>query len=116
MSDFSYNAEMSDIAILQEIGAFIKNKRITQELTQEELAERASISRSTLSLLELGRNIALANLIKVLRVLDALYVLEAFKVEQTISPLQLAKADAKKRRRVSSKRKNKNNKNQDIKW
>lgn len=116
MNDISHIKNLSDTAILQEIGTFIKTKRIAQGLTQKELSERASISRSTLSLMELGKNTALINLIKVLRILEVLYVFESFKIEQTISPLQLAKEDAKKRKRASKKRKNKNEKNQDLKW
>ncbi len=114
MNDFSDISLLSDVAILQEIGMFIKNKRVIQELTQEELAEKANISRSTLSLMEKGKNTALVNLVKVLRILDALYVFETFKEEQMISPLQLAKQDEQKRKRVSVKRKN--NKTQDSEW
>lgn len=111
LSDISL---LSDVAILQEIGIFIKTKRIAQELTQEELAEKANISRSTLSLMEKGKNTVLINLVKVLRILEVLYVFEAFKDEQMISPLQLAKQDEQKRKRVSVKRKN--NKTQDSEW
>lgn len=115
MNDLSYISSLSDIAVLQEIGTFIKTKRIAQELTQEELSERASISRSTLSLMEKGKNTALVNLVKVLRILDTLYVFESFKIGQTISPLQLAKEDAKKRKRASKKRNN-NDENKDLEW
>lgn len=116
MNDISCIKNLSDTAILQEIGIFIKTKRIAQELTQKELSERASISRSTLSLMELGKSTALINLIKVLRILDVLYVFESFKIKHTISPLQLAKEDAKKRKRASKKRDNNNDKSQDLKW
>lgn len=116
MNDISCTKALNDVAILQEIGTFIKTKRIAQELTQKELSEKASISRSTLSLMELGKNTALINLIKVLRILDVLYVFETFKIEQTISPLQLAKEDAKKRKRASKKRNNNNDKKQELKW
>lgn len=101
MNDISYKTAYSDAAILNEIGAFLKSKRIDQNLTQDEVAGRAAISRSTLSLVERGENIALANLLKILRVLDALYVLEQFRTEPNISPLQLAKEDEKRRKRAS---------------
>ena len=101
MNDISYNLDYSDIAILQQIGEFIKYRRIDQNLTQEEVAEKAAISRSTLSLAERGENISLLNLLKILRVLDAFYVLEQFKTESKISPLQLARDDEKKRKRAS---------------
>ncbi len=44
MNDLSYIFHLSDMAILQEIGAFVKAKRIEQNLTQDILAEKASIS------------------------------------------------------------------------
>lgn len=114
MNDLSYISTFSDIAILKEVGEFIKSKRIEQNLTQDEVADRAAISRSTLSLLERGDNISLTNLLKVLRVLDALYVLEQFKEVEQISPLQLAKEDEKKRRRAS--RYNKGNDKDKFEW
>jgi transcriptional regulator with XRE-family HTH domain len=101
MNDLSYTSSLSDAAILKEIGEFVKSKRIDQNLTQDDVAEQAAISRSTLSLLERGDNIALSNLLKVLRVLDLLYVFDEFKVSPQISPIQLAKEDELKRKRAS---------------
>ncbi len=114
MNDLSYISGYSDTAILKEVGEFIKSKRIEQNLTQDAVAERAAISRSTLSLLERGDNISLSNLLKVLRVLDALYVLEQFKEVEQISPIQLAKEDERKRRRAS--RHNKDNDQNTLGW
>lgn len=101
MNDLSYISSLSDAAILKEVGTFVKARRIHQNLTQAEVAERAAISRSTLSLLEQGENIALTNLLKVLRILEALYVFDQFKTTVPISPIQLAKDDEKKRKRAS---------------
>jgi transcriptional regulator with XRE-family HTH domain len=111
MNEISY---ISDGAILKKVGAFIKARRIDQNLTQEEVAERAAISRSTLSLLERGENIALSNLLKVLRVLDALYVLNDFQEVTTISPMQLAKEDEAKWKRASKSKKS--NPKDDLGW
>lgn len=105
MSDLSYISYWSDGAILKNIGSFIKARRIGQNLTQDEVAEKAAISRSTLSLLERGENIALSNLIKVLRVVDALYVLDQFQEAKTISPMQLAMEDEVKWKRASKSKK-----------
>lgn len=103
MNDISYDPSYSDTAILHKIGEFIKSKRVDQNITQDELSQKAAISRSTLSLAERGENIALINLLKILRVLDALYVLEQFRTQPQISPLQLAKEEEKKRKRASKK-------------
>jgi transcriptional regulator with XRE-family HTH domain len=101
MNDFSDINDHGDFAILQNIGLFIKTKRIDKNLTQQELAEKAAISRSTLSLVEHGENVALLNLIKILRILDALYVLGDFKIPNQISPMILAKEEEKKRKRAT---------------
>lgn len=108
MNDISYINNLSDKAILLQIGRFIKQKRIDQQITQQELADRAAISRSTLSLIERGENIALLTLIKILRILDALYVFDDFKDKSRVSPILLAKEEHKRPRRArSSKGKNK---------
>jgi len=103
MNDIPDITTLSDNSIMEEMGRFIQTIRLSRNLTQEMVAERAAISRSTLSLAERGENIALGNLVKILRVLDALYVFDQFRVVKTISPIQLAKEDEKRRQRVRSK-------------
>lgn len=100
MTDFSYINTYSDKAILKQIGEFVKQKRIGQNLTQHDLAEKAAMSRSTLSLMERGENIVLGNLIKVLRVLDELRVFDSFHTETSVSPILLAREEQKKRKRA----------------
>lgn len=100
MNDISYAGANSDISILKQIGEFIKEKRVEQNINQNSLASGAVISRSTLSLIERGESISLLNLIKILRMLDALYVLDRFKIEPQISPMLLAKEEQKKRKRA----------------
>ncbi|MFD2907538.1 helix-turn-helix domain-containing protein [Flavobacterium ardleyense] len=84
---------MSDAALAQTIGTFVKHHRLAQNKTQEEVANAANISRSTLSLLEKGENITVPTLLQVLRVLDLLYIMNSFKIQEEISPLKLAKQD-----------------------
>lgn len=105
MTDQSYKNwnSMSDNALVQQIGAFVKHHRMEQNKTQDVLANAAGISRSTLSLLERGETVTLATLIQVLRVLDVLYIMDAFVVQQAISPLALAKIEKDKRKRASGK-------------
>ena len=70
MNDKSYTNwdSMSDNALSEQIGHFIKHYRLQQNKTQEEVATKAGMSRSTLSLLERGETVTLASLIQVLRV------------------------------------------------
>ena len=105
MTDQSYKNwnSMSDNALVQQIGAFVKHHRMEQNKTQDVLANAAGISRSTLSLLERGETVTLATLIQVLRVLDVLHIMDAFEVQQDISPLALAKIEKDKRKRASGK-------------
>ncbi len=105
MTDISFKNwdSMSDKALATYIGAFIKHHRMEQNKTQTVLANAAGISRSTLSLLERGETVTLASFIQVLRVLDQLHVMEVFSIEQTLSPMALAKMEQNKRKRASGK-------------
>lgn len=107
MSDFSFKnwISMSDKALADHIGAFVKHHRLEQNRTQDELATAAGISRSTLSLLERGETVTLSTLIQTLRVLDQLHVMEIFTVQKNISPLAMAKIEQEKRKRARGKNK-----------
>lgn len=94
---------MSDKALTEHVGRFVKEKRLEQNKTQQALAHAAGISRSTLSLLEKGETVTLQTLIQVLRTLDQLYVLDVFSVQTLMSPMLLAKMELKKQKRASSK-------------
>ncbi len=92
-----YN-QLSDLAILQQLGAFVKHHRIAQQKSQDQLASDAGISRSTLSLLERGEKVNLITLIQVLRVLNQLQWLAQFEISQTISPIEYLKLQKKQER------------------
>ena len=96
---------MRDNALIEQIGAFIKHHRMEQNKTQDMLANEAGISRSTLSLMERGETVTLATLIQVLRVLDLLQIMDSFNIEESVSPLAMAKLAKAKRKRASGKRK-----------
>ena len=104
---------MSDNALAKQVGVFIKHHRLEQNKTQELVASAAGISRSTLSLLERGEAVTLPTLIQVLRVLDQLQVMEAFEIQQRISPLALAKAEKEKRKRA---RNGHTNNTEELNW
>lgn len=102
MTDLSFKEwhSKSDQQLAAQIGKFIRHHRLEQNKTQEILSKEAGISRSTLSLLEHGETVTLATLIQVLRVLDQLQVMQAFEVKQSVSPIALAKAEQKSRKRA----------------
>ncbi len=101
---------MSDHALAMQIGAFVKHHRLLQNRTQDDLATAAGLSRSTLSLLERGETVTVATLLQVLRVLDQLVVMDAFRINETVSPLALARLQKEKRKRArgNSKRNDEN--------
>ncbi|MEA2097181.1 MAG: helix-turn-helix transcriptional regulator, partial [Candidatus Cloacimonadota bacterium] len=98
---------MSDDAIIKLIGAYIKHHRIEQNRTQQDVADDAGISRTTLSYLENGDIVNISTLVQVLRALDLLYILDVFTIKNQISPIELAKLEEQRRKRASNKRKNK---------
>lgn len=117
MSDNSYSewASMSDKSLSETIGKFVKHHRLLQNKSQTNVSEAAGISRSTLSLLERGENIALKSLMQVLRVLDLLYIMDVFTVTEEISPIAYAKLQKQKRQRARSKTKDATSKD-DLGW
>jgi transcriptional regulator with XRE-family HTH domain len=117
MNHISYDkwASMSDKSLFQMIGRFIQWNRLNQNKSQDLIAETAGISRSTLSLLERGEKVRIDSLIQVLRVLDLLYIMDVFKVNDEISPLEYAKLKKKQRKQASAKKPD-NHKNDDLGW
>lgn len=109
MTDKSFKewTSLSDKALSEHIGGFVRHHRMEQNRTQDELSAAAGISRSTLSLLERGETVTVATLIQVLRVLDQLQVLSVFEIKETLSPLALVKLQKEKRQRARGKSKQK---------
>jgi transcriptional regulator with XRE-family HTH domain len=97
-------AQMSDAAIVSQIGQFIKHIRSQKNITQANLAEMAGLNRYTLGQIENGESITLSSLIQILRALDSLQVLKEFEISNEISPLEYAKLKKQKaKQRVRNK-------------
>jgi len=93
---------LSDDAILSELGHRLAQYRLNRNLTQEALAKEAGISERTLHRIEHGHPSHITNTIRILRALDMLGNLEALIPEPAISPIQQVKMLGKKRQRASS--------------
>jgi DNA-binding XRE family transcriptional regulator len=78
---------MSDPAIVSQLGIFLRQIRLQQNLTQEEVAEKAGLSRSAISDIENGKTVA--------------SMLDNWQVTSQVSPLQMAKLSGKERLRAS---------------
>jgi transcriptional regulator with XRE-family HTH domain len=96
----------SDKAFMEIIGDFIRQQRLQQNKSQQQLAKEAGIARSTLALVEKGENTQLLVFVQLLRALKLLHLLQVFQVTQQISPIQLAKIEKSERIRARSKNKN----------
>ena len=95
---------MSDPAILEVLGQFIRQTRLQQNKTQQQVAVAAGINRSTMVQIESGGGGTLLSLIQILRALEQLPLFQHFEIRQQLSPLELAKIDQKKRKRARSKK------------
>ncbi len=94
--------DMSDDAMLKELGSRIAQYRLNRNLTQDALAREAGVSKRTIHRVEHGHSIQASNLIRILRALHLLGNLEALIPEPAISPIQQIKMQGKSRKRASS--------------
>jgi putative transcriptional regulator len=92
--------ELSDKRIAEEWGTHIKGLRLRKNRTQQDLAKTTCLSLNVIKSLESG-HAKLSTLIAVLRELKALDSLKHMISQPTISPLQIAKMQGKRRQRAS---------------
>ena len=97
--------EMSDFAILEVIGEFIKETRLTKNQTQQQLATAAGIDRFTIARIESGKGATLKSFIQIMRSLEQLHLFQNFQVQHQLSPLALAKLEQNKRHRARNTKK-----------
>lgn len=97
------NIEMyakSDLQYITQIGRFIKETRLAQKKTQQELADDAGVNRGTLVQIENGNPVGLVTFIQLLRALKKLDLLKHFEYREELSPLKIAALQEKKPNRV----------------
>lgn len=102
MPNISNLYEMSEPAILKQLGQKLKAFRLQQNITQEELARKIGLNRITIGEIEKGRPSSLLSFIQLLRGLDKLDLLNAIILVPTISPIQVARLQKKTRKRASA--------------
>jgi transcriptional regulator with XRE-family HTH domain len=107
---------LSDPSILRELGKSLKLIRLKKNLTQEEVALRAGLDRTTIVQLEKGRSTSLLTFVQILRVLERLDFLNSLQEPEEISPLEAAKAMEKTRKRASAPAKSKARKAKKPTW
>ena len=107
MSDFKAIMnirDMSPSAIAAELGDRLKQARLNSNLTQEEVADYAGVTRKAVIYAEKGRA-QLKAFIAIMAALDLTEQLDRFLPKQEISPIQLAKLQRKQRQRASGTKK-----------
>lgn len=107
------NTKFSASAIAEELGERLKQARLNQNLTQSEIAEFAGVARKTVINAEKGKA-QLDIFIAIMQALNLTEQLDLFLPKQTISPIQLAKLQGKKRQRASKQ--HRENEEETIEW
>ena len=90
----------TDTSLMQLLGGFVKTKRLQLNKTQQQIADKAGVDRTTLLKLENGSGSNMLSFIQILRAIEELPVLKNFIINVPISPLLLAKLMKQKRQRA----------------
>ena len=77
---------LADAIILHKIGNHLKTVRLRQNITQQSLADAAEVSLSSLKKIERGEIGSFDSLLRVLRTLGKLDVLQPLADEEQLSP------------------------------
>jgi len=95
---------LSEQEILAELGRRLRRTRLSQNVTQQGLAERAGVSQRTVSAAEGGEDIRLSTLVRLLRALHRLEGIDALLPAPQVSPLELAERKGRERQRARGRR------------
>lgn len=88
--------------IIQRISHSLKDKRLSLNLTQAQLAKKANLSLPTIKKFESGKPPSFLTLIAILRSLGEIQQLEALSPRVNPSPKEIYQAESKKRKRASN--------------
>jgi len=97
-------SQLTDDAVLAELGRRLMRTRLERNLTQAELGDEAGVGLATVQRIESGRPVKMTSVIRVLRVLGLLDALELLVPEPTSSPIERLKLQGKERRRAAHSR------------
>ncbi len=93
--------QLTDTAVLEELGARLRQVRLNRNLTQGRLAEEAGVSPPTINKLEHGKPVQLTTLVRAMRVLGLLDGWEAAIPAPSPSPMDQLRRRGRERKRAS---------------
>jgi transcriptional regulator with XRE-family HTH domain len=96
--------ENSDRAVLDELGTRLARTRLEQNTSQQQLATAAGVSKSTVERIETGREVKLTSLVRVLRALGRLELLDRLLPEPLPSPIERLRIQGRRRQRAAEPR------------
>ncbi len=97
--------QLTDDAVLRELGARLARARLERNLTQAALAEQSGVSKRTVERLESGEVATqLSGFVRVCRTLGLVERFDALVPEPTASPMMQLKLHGRKRKRASGKK------------
>jgi len=92
---------MTDKGILQELGSRIKDKRLSSNIAQSDLAAKAGVSINVVQNIEYGKPSTILGFLRVMRALKVLNQLDLFLPKVPFRPSEIVKLEGKRRKRAS---------------
>jgi transcriptional regulator with XRE-family HTH domain len=93
-------AATSDETVLAELGDRLARTRLERNLSQDQVAREAGVSRATVERLEAGNSVKTTSLIRVLRSLGLLDALDRLIPEPLPSPIERLRLKGRQRQRA----------------
>lgn len=106
----------SDEAVLKEVGRRLARTRLERNLSQEQLAIEAGVSKATIERLEAGEPAKSTSLIRVLRPLGRLEALDRLLPEPLPSPIERLRLQGRQRQRAASPRRDRAEEAEPWRW
>ena len=94
----------SDDLVLEELGRRVAHTRLERNLSQAELAKEAGVAKTTLERMETGGPVRTSSLVRILRALGMLEVLDKLIPEPLPSPIERRRLEGRRRRRAGGTR------------